>query len=38
VVRGNIPPYSIAVGVPAKVVRSRIPGEQIPHSDATGAD
>jgi acetyltransferase-like isoleucine patch superfamily enzyme len=38
VVRGNIPPYSIAVGVPAKVVRSRIPGEQLPHSDATGAD
>lgn len=28
VVRGNIPPYSIAVGVPAKVVRSRTP-EQV---------
>lgn len=38
VVRGSIPPYSIAVGVPAKVVRSRIPGEQLPHSGATGAD
>ena len=38
VVRGNIPPYSIAVGVPAKVVRSRVPGEQVPHSGATGAD
>lgn len=38
VVRGNIPPYSIAVGVPAKVVRSRIPGEQFPYSGATGAD
>jgi acetyltransferase-like isoleucine patch superfamily enzyme len=38
VVRGNIPPYSIAVGVPAKVVRSRMPGERVPHSGATGAD
>jgi acetyltransferase-like isoleucine patch superfamily enzyme len=38
VVRGAIPPYSIAVGVPAKVVRSRLPGEQVPHSGATGAD
>jgi acetyltransferase-like isoleucine patch superfamily enzyme len=38
VVRGNIPAYSIAVGVPAKVVRSRVPGEQVPHSGATGAD
>jgi acetyltransferase-like isoleucine patch superfamily enzyme len=37
VVRGAIPPYSIAVGVPARVVRSRIPGEQVPHSGATGA-
>jgi acetyltransferase-like isoleucine patch superfamily enzyme len=38
VVRGNIPPYSIAVGVPAKVVRSRMPGEKLPHSGVTGAN
>lgn len=38
VVRGNIPPYSIAVGIPAKVIRSRMPQKDAPHSDATGAD
>jgi acetyltransferase-like isoleucine patch superfamily enzyme len=38
VVRGNIPPYSIAVGIPAKVIRSRFPQKDVPHSDATGAD
>jgi acetyltransferase-like isoleucine patch superfamily enzyme len=37
VVRGNIPPYSIAVGVPAKVIRSRMAGEITPRSDASGA-
>jgi acetyltransferase-like isoleucine patch superfamily enzyme len=36
VVRGEIPPYSIAVGVPAKVVRSRAPQEKALHSDPTG--
>lgn len=30
VVRGQIPPYSIAVGVPAKVIRSRMPHEAAP--------
>jgi acetyltransferase-like isoleucine patch superfamily enzyme len=29
VVRGTIPPYSIAVGVPARVVRSRKPKEPV---------
>jgi acetyltransferase-like isoleucine patch superfamily enzyme len=26
VVRGEIPPYSIVVGAPARVIRSRLPG------------
>ncbi len=34
VVRGNIPPYSIAVGVPARVIRSRIAQETSLSSDA----
>ncbi len=36
VVRGEIPPYSIAVGVPARVIRSRAPHEKALHSDPTG--
>jgi acetyltransferase-like isoleucine patch superfamily enzyme len=38
VVRGHIPPYSIAVGVPAKVVRSRAPQKTISRSGPTGTD
>jgi len=30
VIRGSIPPYSVAVGVPARVVRSRLPDERPP--------
>jgi len=39
VVRGEIPPYSIAVGAPARVIRSRLPEGTTPalsHSNATG--
>lgn len=38
VVRGNIPPYSIAVGVPAKVIRSRMTGETPPPVEPSGTD
>jgi acetyltransferase-like isoleucine patch superfamily enzyme len=38
VVRGTIPPYSIAVGVPAKVIRSRAPQEAAPLADLKGTD
>lgn len=31
VVTGDIPPYSVAVGVPAKVVRKRDPAESVVH-------
>jgi len=37
-VRGTIPPYSIAVGVPARVVRSREPQESMPKVENPGAD
>ncbi|MBZ5533946.1 MAG: acyltransferase [Acidobacteriia bacterium] len=36
VVRGAIPPYSIAVGIPARVVRTRAPQEAIPADLAAG--
>jgi acetyltransferase-like isoleucine patch superfamily enzyme len=35
VVRGNIPAYSIAVGIPAKVIRSRMPHTAAAHTDLT---
>jgi acetyltransferase-like isoleucine patch superfamily enzyme len=38
VVRGNIPPYSIAVGVPAKVVRSRMSNKEELHSHPNEGD
>jgi acetyltransferase-like isoleucine patch superfamily enzyme len=38
VVRGNIPPYSIAVGVPARVIRSRMPNKEELHSHANEGD
>ncbi len=34
-VTGNIPPYSIAVGVPAKVIRKREPAETVMHPFGT---
>lgn len=37
-VRGAIPPYSIAVGVPAKVIRSRESGKPASRPDADKAD
>jgi acetyltransferase-like isoleucine patch superfamily enzyme len=37
-VRGNIPPYSIAVGVPARVVRSRDPQQSAQQAAKRGAD
>lgn len=36
VVRGEIPPYSIAVGIPAKVIRSRQTQTSAARSDSTG--
>jgi acetyltransferase-like isoleucine patch superfamily enzyme len=38
VVRGSIPPYSIAVGVPAKVVRSRMSNKEELHSHPNEGD
>jgi acetyltransferase-like isoleucine patch superfamily enzyme len=38
VVRGSIPPYSIAVGVPARVIRSRMPQKEEPRSHANEVD
>jgi acetyltransferase-like isoleucine patch superfamily enzyme len=38
VVRGSIPPYSIAVGVPARVIRSRMPQKEEPRSHVNEAD
>jgi acetyltransferase-like isoleucine patch superfamily enzyme len=38
VVRGTIPPYSIAVGIPAKVIRSRAPQEAVLPADTRGTD
>jgi acetyltransferase-like isoleucine patch superfamily enzyme len=36
IVRGNIPPYSIAVGAPAKVIRSRAPQEAVSPANPEG--
>jgi acetyltransferase-like isoleucine patch superfamily enzyme len=35
IVRGEIPPYSVAVGTPAKVIRSRVPQSVMSESSAT---
>lgn len=36
VVRGTIPPYSVAVGVPAKVIRSRMPPDSTARVPSSG--
>jgi acetyltransferase-like isoleucine patch superfamily enzyme len=37
-VRGTIPPYSIAVGVPARVIRTRVSGKPAPGVETSGKD
>jgi acetyltransferase-like isoleucine patch superfamily enzyme len=38
VVTRDIPPYSVAVGVPARVIRTRLPGDRLSEGPSDGSD